>query len=141
MSRLQLTNASIDDFTFQKNVRTDVRIRLEATVKFAVRYNAAQNEYAGDALITVQDAGHEGLFRLKFHHIGVFSCAELRGENLSEAEQRALHREAAEVMQPLWNQTVAVFAALVGIPPIHLPPYRVDDERIHTDLDRRTEKI
>ena len=80
-------------------------------------------------MITVQDAGHEGLFRLKFHHIGLFAC-----ESLPETpeEKRKLHIEAAAMLQPLWNQTITLFSAMVGIPPIKLPPYRVTDENIRT---------
>ena len=74
MSTLHFLGASIDDFTFQKNIRKDTEMRLEATVKFAVRYNGETKQFAGDATVTVQDAGHEGLFRLKFHHVGVFAC-------------------------------------------------------------------
>ncbi len=130
MDLLQFLGASIDEFSFQKNVKKDTGIRLEASVKFSMRYNGEQKQYAGDALITVQDAGHEGLFRLRFHHIGVFSC----GSVVSCAEEkRRLHLEAAAILQPLWNQTIALFAALVGIPPIKLPPYQVSEEKILTE--------
>ena len=129
MEQLQFQSASIDDFSFQKNIKKDTGMRLEASVKFAVRYNTEQKQFAGDALITVQDAGHEGLFRLKFHHIGLFACAVLPQ---TDAEKRALHVEAAAMLQPLWNQTITLFTAMVGIPPIKLPPYRVTDENIRT---------
>lgn len=130
MEKLQFQSASIDDFTFQKNIKQDTAMRLEASVKFAVRYHAAQKQFAGDALITVQDAGHEGLFRLKFHHVGLFTCAEAPQ---TTEEKRILHMEAASMLQPLWNQTITLFTAMVGIPPIKLPPYRVAETNIHTE--------
>ena len=131
MEQLHFLGATIDDFHFEKNVRKDTGMRLEATVKFSVRYNGEKKQFAGDALVTVQDAGHEGLFRLKFHHIGVFSC---RGVDMdSEQDKRRLHMEAAAMLQPIWNQTVTLFSAMVGIPPIKLPPYRVPDSNIRTE--------
>lgn len=129
MDKLQFQNATIDDFSFQKNIKKDTSMRLEASVKFAVRYNTEQKQFAGDALITVQDAGHEGLFRLKFHHVGLFSCSQ---PPKTLEEKRQLHMEAAAMLQPLWNQTVTLFTAMVGIPPIKLPPYRVTEENIRT---------
>ncbi len=130
MSTLHFLGASIDDFSFQKNIKQDTGMRLEATVKFAVRHNAETKQFAGDATVTVQDAGHEGLFRLKFHHVGVFSCPDVNTED--EEEKRRLHMEAAGMLQPLWNQTITLFSAMVGIPPIKLPPYRVADPNIRT---------
>lgn len=130
MENMQFQGATIDDFSFQKNVKKDTGVRLEASVKFAVRYNTEQKQFAGDALITVQDAGHEGLFRLKFHHIGLFTCDE-PPHNIEE--KRRLHMEAASMLQPLWNQTITLFTAMVGIPPIKLPPYRVSEDHIHAE--------
>lgn len=131
MENLRLLNSTIDDFSFQKNVRQDTGIRLEASVKFAVRYNSEKKQFAGDALITVQDAQHEGLFRLKFHHIGVFTCDGVDFD--SDDEKRRLHAAAAAMLQPLWNQTVTLFSTMAGIPPIKLPPYRVAENNIRTE--------
>ena len=130
MSTLHFLGASIDDFTFQKNIKKDTEMRLEATVKFAVRYNNDTKQFAGDAIVTVQDAGHEGLFRLKFHHVGVFACQGF--DHNDDGEKRRLHMEAAGMLQPLWNQTIPLFSAMVGIPPVKLPPSRVADPNIHT---------
>ena len=130
MSTLHFLGASIDDFTFQKNIKKDTEMRLEATVKFAVRYNGETKQFAGDAIVTVQDAGHEGLFRLKFHHVGVFACEGF--DHNDDTEKRRLHMEAAGMLQPLWNQTITLFSAMVGIPPVKLPPYRVADPNIRT---------
>lgn len=131
MEQLHFLGATIDEFHFEKNIRKDTGMRLEATVKFSVRYNKDKEQFAGDAIVTVQDAGHEGLFRLKFHHIGVFACDGVDMEN-DEAKRR-LHMEAAAMLQPIWNQTVTLFSAMVGIPPIKLPPYRVPDGNIRTE--------
>ncbi len=131
MEQLHFLGATIDEFHFEKNIRKDTGMRLEATVKFAVRYNREKEQFAGDAIITVQDAGHEGLFRLKFHHIGVFTC---NGVDMEDQEcKRRLHMEAAAMLQPIWNQTVTLFSAMAGIPPIKLPPYRVSDGNIRTE--------
>ena len=131
MEQLHFLGANIDDFHFEKNIRQDTGMRLEATVKFAVRYNEEKKQFAGDAIITVQDAGHEGLFRLKFHHVGVFACEGV--DRNSAEDKRRLHMEAAAMLQPIWNQTVTLFSAMVGIPPIKLPPYRVPDGNIRTE--------
>lgn len=127
MENLVFRGASIDEFNFASNLAPKEGVKLETSIKYSVHCSAEKHLLLGDAIITVQDAEKQGLFRMKFHHMGNFS---FEGEVASDEERRALHMETARQLQPLWNQTVALFCAVAGIPPVLLPPYKVTEENI-----------
>lgn len=132
MDNLLFRGASIDEFNFGRTMKSGTGIKLTTSIKYSVRCVAEKHLLLGDAIITISDAGDEGLFRMKFHHLGTFSY---EGEIESDEERRRLHVETAHLLQPLWNQTVAMFCAVAGIPPVLLPPYRVSEEQIRMGGD------
>lgn len=133
MENLTFRGAAIDEFNFGRNLKPNQSVRLESTIKYSVHNVAEKHLLVGDAIITVQDSEKEGLFRLKFHHMGQFSY---EGEIATDDERRKLHVDTARHLQPLWNQTVTLFCAVAGMPPVLLPPYRVTEEQIRMGEDR-----
>ena len=127
MVNMQFLSDHCDAFSFEKNGREEREIRLETSVKFTVRFSDSDRLAVGDATITIQDAGHEGLFRIKFHHLAQF---RLESPVETESEKKEVHMAAARVLHPLWNRMLRSFCANVGIPIIQLPPYTVSEDRI-----------
>ena len=133
MENLLFCGATIDEFNFGRTASKTTGLKLSTSIKYSVRCVADKHLLIGDAIITISDAGDEGLFRMKFHHLGTFSY---EGEIESDDERRRLHIETAHHLQPLWTQTVTMFCAVAGIPPVILPPYRVTEEQIRMGGDR-----
>ena len=129
MAIIHLLSETMDECLFEKNSREDREIRLEPSVKLSVRFSEKDSLAVGDAIVTIQDAGHEGLFRIKFHHLARF---RIESPLQSDAEKKAVHMEAGRILHPLWNRTLRSFCVTAGIPVIQLPPYTVSEERIKT---------
>ena len=129
MLNLQFLSDYSDEFIFEKNTKQEREIRLETSVKFTVRFADKDHLVVGDALITIQDSGHEGLFRIKFHHLSQF---RLDSPVAADEEKKEVHMTAAGILQPIWNRMLRSFCATVGIPIIQLPAYAVSEDRIKT---------
>lgn len=129
MRQLQFISEYVDDFSYAKNAKEEKQIQLETSVKFTIRFAEKNNLVIGDAIIIIHDAGNEGIFRIKLHHLSQF---RLETPVTDDAGKKSVHMEAAQILYPLWNSTLRSFCATVNIPIIQLPPYRVSEDRIQT---------
>lgn len=129
MHNIRFVSDTIDDFTFQKNISSNKEIKLETSVKYTVRFVAEKNILIGDAIITIHDAEHEGLFRLKFHHLSQFQL-DFQPDDTTKKE---IHTETAQILFPLWNRSLRSFCAMASLPPIQLPPYKVEESNIRVN--------
>ncbi|MBQ3935061.1 MAG: hypothetical protein IKS34_05500 [Clostridia bacterium] len=129
MRQLQFLKEYVDEFTYNNNPTEEKQIRLETSLKFTVRFAEKNDLVIGDATIIIDDAGHEGIFRIKFHHLSQF---HLESPVTDEAGKKSVHMEASQILYPLWSSILRSFCASVNIPVIQLPPYRVSEDKIQS---------
>ena len=127
MKDLEMISYDVVQLDYLTNLEEDTEYNLEISINYALNYAEDDKILLAESEIEIEDEDHEGLFRLAFTSNALFSYMN---DNLTDELREKYHRATVELINPLWNETLAQFADLADIPPIDLGQPDLEDAEV-----------
>ena len=136
MKDLELLSYDVLALDFYNNMEEDTEYGLEISINYSLNYAEEDKMLVAEAEIEIEEEEHDGKFRLAFSSAALFSYIK---DNLDDDMRKQYHKESVEMINPLWNETLAKFADLADIPAIDLGEPDIDDAEVF--FEDGTEKL